>query len=611
MTGFIRVAALTPEVTLANPLANVTSLLKLAEKARFDGATIVLAPELSLTGATCGDLFLTQSLQTQTQQALRELCENLPANQLFVCGAPLFVGGRLFDCAVVLERGSVLGYVPRAAFPHGETRLRAFSPAHATTLTALPDGTPFGTDLRFAVGNLRVAVTFGTPSDATVYRDAHLLLCLDAAPEGTGRAEVRRDTLKVLSRTTGCACVYASAGEGESSTDGIYSGHRLLAWEGSIRAEARWEVGTSLLDFSPAWVEARRMRDGLPCGTREQWRVIATNILPTESDGRYAKLRATPFIPSAPEACAARCTEILDLQINALWRRVKQINAKRLVLGLSGGLDSTLALVVCAELCRRKNLPSETVLAVTMPGFGTSDRTYANACTLAQTLGAELREIPIAPCVEQHFKDIGQDPQTHDVTYENAQARARTWLLMDIANKTGGLLVGTGDLSEIALGWSTYNGDHMSMYSVNCSVPKTLIPHCLDAAAKSLSSSDTVAADTLSSVLKDICDTPVSPELVPGVQHTESIVGRYELHDCFLWYFLRYGCDRAQLAALAALLHGDIPEAERTRTLDIFCRRVITQQFKRSCSPDGPAVGGIALSPRGGWMLPSDANLTL
>jgi NAD+ synthase (glutamine-hydrolysing) len=306
-----------------------------------------------------------------------------------------------------------------------------------------------------------------------------------------------------------------------------------------------------------------------------------------------------------------RCHELLEMQVHALARRFQQIRAKRLVLGLSGGLDSTLALIVCALLCRQYGLPAETVIAVTMPGFGTTDRTYNNACTLAKTLGAELREISIVPCVTQHFTDIGQDPQTLDVTYENAQARARTLLLMDIANKEGGLLVGTGDLSEIALGWSTYNGDHMSMYSVNCAITKTLIPACLEAATERLASADHVAAETLTAVLKDICETPVSPELVPGVQHTESIVGRYELHDCFLWYFMRYGCNREQLADLAALLHGEIPEAERARTLDIFCRRVITQQFKRSCSPDGPAVGGIALSPRGGWMLPSDANLVL
>jgi NAD+ synthase (glutamine-hydrolysing) len=365
-----------------------------------------------------------------------------------------------------------------------------------------------------------------------------------------------------------------------------------------------------MMDFSPTWIDARRIRSERNESSTQSLRLVRTPLSPIESDGKYAKLRANPFLPETPEAIKERCGELIDIQVHALARRFQQIKAQRLVLGLSGGLDSTLALVVCSELCRRFNLPAETVLAVTMPGFGTSDRTYNNACTLAKTLGAELREISIVPSVTQHFSDIGQDPDNHDVTYENAQARARTWLLMDIANKEGGLLVGTGDLSEIALGWSTYNGDHMSMYSVNCSVPKTLIPHCLETAAETFDL-DATTAETLRTTLKDICETPISPELVPGVQQTESIVGRYELHDCFLWYFMRYGCDSKQLLELSALLHGDISECERIRTLNTFCRRVISQQFKRSCSPDGPAVGGIALSPRGGWMLPSDANLKL
>lgn len=610
MTGFIRVATLTPSVVLGNPFANAENLLACVDQAHECGASLLLAPELSLTGATCGDLFLTQSLLEQTTAALASLLEDLPAGITLVCGAPVQVDGRLFDCAVVLQNGRILGYVPRANLPRSATRLRCFSPAHALSSTTLPDGTPIGTDLLFAFGQLRFAVGFGTTPSPTAGAP-HLLLCLDATPEGVGQTSLRRQTLSTLSHTTGCAIAYASAGAGESSTDSIYSGHRLLVWEGKTRAEALWNDGISLMDFSPAWIEARQLRTGKSTTSKQTQRLITAAFSPTESDATLAGLRANPFIPATPDAIQARCEELLTLQTEALYRRMTQIRAKRLVLGLSGGLDSTLALIVCAELCRRHNLPADTVLAVTMPGFGTTDRTYNNACTLAKTLGVELREISIVPCVTQHFTDIGHDPSCHDVTYENAQARARTWLLMDIANKEGGLLVGTGDLSEIALGWSTYNGDHMSMYAVNCSIPKTLISHCLETATHTLAAQDSPAAATLKQVLKDICDTPISPELVPGVQQTESIVGSYELHDCFLWYFLRYGCDRAQLAELAALLHSATPETERTRTLDIFCRRVIAQQFKRSCSPDGPAVGGIALSPRGGWMLPSDANLKL
>lgn len=610
MIGFIRVAAVTPEVQLAHPTANVQSLLEQTQATVAAGISLVVSPELSLTGATCGDLFLTQALQQQTEVALKRLVEQLPAGVLLVCGAPLYVQGRVYDCAAVIQRGRILGWVPRMNVPRHHPGLRCFSPGSLLTSATLPDGTPIGSDLRFTAGALRFGVHVGgLPTHCP--GEVHAWCITDATAEGVGQVKRRRDAVRYLSQAHGGAIIYANAGTGESSTDGVYSGHRLVVNEGVVHGETRWHIGFTEMDFAPAWVAAHRLRAGLTEGDAAPTREVTSAVCPTESDGSKAMLRPMPFLPQEPEQLSPRCEEILTLQVQALLRRMRQIHAKRLVLGLSGGLDSTLALVVCAELCRREGLPATTVLAVTMPGFGTGSRTYNNAVMLAQTLGVELRETSIVPCVEQHFKDIGQDPDTHDVTYENAQARARTWILMDLANKEGGLLVGTGDLSEIALGWSTYNGDHMSMYSINCSVPKTLIPPCLTTAAATLSNANGVAADRLLTVLRDICDTPVSPELVPGVQHTEAIVGRYELHDCFLWYFMRYGCDRALLAQLGELLHPEIPEAERERTLDIFCRRVITQQFKRSCSPDGPAVGGIALSPRGGWMLPSDAQLTL
>ncbi|MBQ9694202.1 MAG: NAD(+) synthase [Kiritimatiellae bacterium] len=609
MIGFMRIAAITPPVALAHPEANAKALLAAAEAASEQGAAVVVAPELSLTGATCGDLFLSQSLLLQSQTALQTLCEGLPHNQILICGVPVSLDGALYDCAAVLQRGQILGYVPRTMWRRSDIRMRCFTPT--LTRTEMPDGTPIGSDLCFEVASLRLGVTFGLTAPSALTEAVSVMVALDATPEGCGGAERRRTSLRHLSATTSCAWVYCAAGCGESSTDGVYSGHRALTWEGAIRAEARWEAGASLMDIVPEWIEARRQRTAFVGHPSQMARLITATIVPTFTDGAYAGLRKNPFIPATPEALKERCSELLQMQVHALFRRFSQIRAKRLVLGLSGGLDSTLALVVCTLLCRRHNLPDNTVLAVTMPGFGTTDRTYQNAITLAQTLGAELKEISIVPGVEQHFKDIGHDPTDHSVTYENAQARARTYLLMDLANQTGGLLVGTGDLSEIALGWSTYNGDHMSMYSVNCSIPKTLIPHCLTTATALLQSDDTAAATALKTVLKDICDTPVSPELVPGVQHTESIVGRYELHDCLLWHWMRHGCDRATLRDLTALLFPEIPESERSRTLDIFCRRVISQQFKRSCSPDGPALGGIALSPRGGWMIPSDANLTL
>jgi NAD+ synthase (glutamine-hydrolysing) len=309
-------------------------------------------------------------------------------------------------------------------------------------------------------------------------------------------------------------------------------------------------------------------------------------------------------VPKDTAERATRCETILHLQTAALKKRFEHTHAKRLVIGLSGGLDSTLALLVCCRMAQACALPSSIILGVTMPGFGTSKRTRSNVDVLAEALGIELREIPIGPSVERHFAEIGHDPEIKDVTYENAQARARTYLLMDLANQENGLLVGTGDLSEIALGWSTYNGDHMSMYSVNCDVPKLLVRHCVQWVADQ-------SPEALAIALRDICDTPVSPELLPGEQHTESIVGSYTLHDCFLYYFFKYGCDREELATLAQTLHGDIDPAVRDRTLDIFCRRFIQQQFKRSASPDGPKVGTVALSPRGDWHMPSDAAMTL
>lgn len=612
MTGFIRMAVATPKITLAQPLANAEALATLAEVAHERGASVVLAPELSVTGATCGDLFLTQSLLEQTQRAMVFLLEKIPDDVLLVCGVPLRVGEQLLDCAVVLKRGQCLGYVPRTSFAIKDTTRRCFSLPDTNTPIVTPEGIPLGADLLFEAQGLRFGIGFGVHPKVAAASRTQLLLCLDADPEGVGAAERRRLAIQTLSQETTCACLYATAGEGESSTDGIYSGHRLLVSEGKVLAEAQWECGLSLMDFAPEWVSARRMRSAQRTTTvAPSVRTVPIPFAPIESDATSAGLRANPFLPTDPDDLEARCREILTLQNYALERRFRHVHAKRLVLGLSGGLDSTLALVVCAQMCQRLQLPPETVLAVTMPGFGTSDRTYHNAVELARTLGAELREISIVPGVKQHFADIGHALDCHDVTYENAQARARTYLLMDIANQEGGLLVGTGDLSEIALGWSTYNGDHMSMYAVNCGVPKTLIRACLTTASKDFAAHTPAIATTLSTVLQDICDTPVSPELVPGVQHTESIVGSYELHDAFLWYFLRYGCTREQLAELAALLHGHVPEAERTRTLDIFCRRVISQQFKRSCSPDGVAIGGVALSPRGGWMLPSDATLTL
>lgn len=618
MNGFIRVATVTPRVRVAAPLHNAEALLSVFRKAAEQGAHITVAPELCLTGYTCGDLFGSASLEAQTAEALRRLLRELPSKGIFVVGLPVRRDDQLFNCAAVLQNGAVLGYVPKAHLPSYREfyEKRHFVPA-AAAVDGLHEGIPFGGDLLFEAGGLRFGIELcedlwavDAPSQRLAAGRAHLILNLSASTEAVGKADYRRDLVRMQSARLACAYAYASAGAGESTTDVVYGGHRLMAVNGRLMAESRWEEGVSLMDFRPAWVDAVRQREtGFPDLPRPSLRHIRC-LSPEEgayghADGSLAGLDARPFVPKDAAQRSARCREILRIQSEGLAQRIRHTGAKRMVIGLSGGLDSTLALLVCHRTCQALGLPPETILAVTMPGFGTSGRTHGNARTLVREIGAELREIPIGPGVEQHFRDIGHDPAVRDVTYENAQARARTYLLMDLANQTQGLLVGTGDLSEIALGWSTYNGDHMSMYAVNCGVPKTLVRSCVEAVADE-------SAPALADVLRDICATPVSPELLPGEQHTEAIVGSYELHDFFLYYFMKYGCSRTELAELAALLLGkDYVASTIASTLEIFCRRFVQQQFKRSAIPDGPKVGTVALSPRGDWRMPSDASFVL
>ena len=617
MKGFVRVAAVTPQVQVANPQANAAALLELLRAAAAQGAALAVAPELSLTGYTCADLFGMQSLEAQTEAAFAELLVTLPEGLVAVVGLPIRWEDRLYNCAAVLQRGQLLGLVPKVHLP---TYREFYEKRHFVSGTTVPEGTtwrgiPFGTDLLFELGDLRFGVEIcedlwavDAPSNRLAAARAQLIVNLSASTEAVGKATYRRDLVRMQSGRLACAYAYAAAGMGESTTDVVYGGHRILANNGRILAEARWSEGISLMDFNPHWVDVVRQREtSFPDLPRVAMRRV-TCPLPEalrEADGTLAGLEAHPFVPADDARRTERCREILRIQVAGLAKRFSHTHSKRLVIGLSGGLDSTLALLVCAQMCRALGLPGKTILAVTMPGFGTSKRTRSNAGALAELLGAELREISIVPGVEQHFRDIGHDPACHDVTYENAQARARTYLLMDLANQSGGLLVGTSDLSEIALGWSTYNGDHMSMYAVNCGVPKTLVRWCVETVARE-SEAD------LAAVLRDICDTPVSPELLPGEQHTEAIVGQYELHDFFLYYFQKYGCSRAELSDLARLLLSDqfSPE-EIDRTLDIFARRFVQQQFKRSAIPDGPKVGTIALSPRGDWRMPSDAAFSL
>ncbi len=606
MKHFYRVASIVPKVSLGDPIANAQTLLTHFREAVAAGASIAVTPELALTGATCDDLFMSASLEEQTQQALTFLCAELPKEALFVVGLPVRWQGNLFSCAAVIQNGALLGLVPKVNLSPLEHRL--FTSGANLPQGATLKGIPMDARLQFDAG----AFTFGVVVDSNLWAlnhpaetfapaRTHLILNLAADCELAGHAERRHALVSTLSGRLACAYVYTSAGEGESTTDKVYSGHTLLANNGICKAQAQWTTGITMIDFNPQWIGVAQ---------REALRNIPHASLPTltcapitqEVDGSKAGLDANPFVPADPAVRQARCKEILRIQVEALARRFTHTHAKRLVIGLSGGLDSTLALLVCAQMCQRLQLPPTTILGVTMPGFGTSKRTRGNVDLLAEALGIELREISIVPQVELHFKDIDHDPEVRDVTYENAQARARTFILMDLANQVNGLEIGTGDLSEIALGWSTYNGDHMSMYSVNCGVPKTLMRACVEAVASE-------SPEALAAVLRDICATPVSPELLPGEQHTESLVGSYELHDFFLYYFMKYGCSKAELAELAQALHPHHPDT--AYTLDIFCRRFIQQQFKRSAAPDGPKVGTIGCSPRGDWMMPSDAALRL
>ncbi|MGN1325236.1 MAG: NAD(+) synthase [Candidatus Spyradenecus sp.] len=619
MKGFVRVAAVTPKVQVAAPAANARALVEALRAAADQGAQVAVAPELSLTGYTCSDLFGMSALESQVEAALAEVLAGLPEDLVAVVGLPIRWEERLYNCAAVLQAGRVLGLVPKVHLP---TYREFYEKRHFVSGATVPEGAtwrgiPFGTDLLFELGDLRFGVEIcedlwavDAPSNRLAAARAQLIVNLSASTEAVGKAAYRRDLVRMQSARLACAYAYAAAGMGESTTDVVYSGHRLLANNGRILAEARWSEGISLMDFNPHWVDVVRGREtSFPDLPRVAMRRVVCRApavgTPCLADGSLAGLEAHPFVPANDTRRTERCREIFRIQVAGLAKRFTHTHSKRLVIGLSGGLDSTLALLVCAQMCRALGLPGSTILAVTMPGFGTSKRTRSNAGALAELLGAELREISIVPGVEQHFRDIGHDPACHDVTYENAQARARTYLLMDLANQSGGLLVGTGDLSEIALGWSTYNGDHMSMYAVNCGVPKTLVRWCVETVARE-------SPADLAAVLRDICATPVSPELLPGEQHTEAIVGQYELHDFFLYYFQKFACSRAELADLARLLLGSqFPPEEIDRTLDIFARRFVQQQFKRSAIPDGPKVGTIALSPRGDWRMPSDAAFAL
>ena len=625
MNGFFRLAACVPVLRVGDPAFNAARILELYRKAESEGAAVAVFPELSVTGYSCGDFFENRSLLAAAERELLALARATKGRRtLLVCGVPLRAGSRLFNAAAVLGDGRILGlplkeYLPNYREFYEKRQFRSVREFADGTIRLGGMDVPAGAGLVFDCGEGADRLSFGVeicedlwspapPSTALALAGAQVVLNLSAGDELVAKADYRRSLVAGQSARLCCAYLLAGAGVHESTSDAVFSGHALVAFNGAIVAENERfsrDGSVTLADANPAWCDALRaswssFHDAPPpAGVRR----VAVPALPGSPDLAHVRVPARPFVPADPATREARCREIFSIQTAGLAGRLERTRSKRLVLGVSGGLDSTLALLVCAKTTDLLGLPRSATLAVTMPGFGTTARTKGNAETLAEKLGAELRAVPIGPAVEQHFADIGHDPAVRDVAYENAQARERTQILMDLANQEGGLVVGTGDLSEIALGWSTYNGDQMSMYNVNCGVPKTLVRWLVESEAAA-------APADVAAALRDVCDTPVSPELVPGgagAQRTEDLLGRYELHDFFLYHFLKFGETPENLRALALRAFGDdAAETEIDAALGVFLRRFATQQFKRAASPDGPKVGTVALSPRGDWRAPSD-----
>ncbi len=632
--GFICVAAGTPKVRVADCRYNAEQIFTMMREAEKQGVKILALPELCLTGYTCGDLFLQDTLLNGAAEGLRTILEaTRHLEVLTALGMPVRAGGKLYNCAVVIQKGEILAVAPKTYLPNygefyekrwfesGESlggHMSVSLPAadSATTYTGLGQSIidcPAVPGLKVGVEICEDLWAPDPPSRRLAEAGATVILNLSASNEVVGKAAYRRQLVVGQSGRLCCGYVYADAGEGESTTDLVFAGHNMIAENGAMLAESRFTAGLTIadIDVQRLTYERRRLtpfpalRDTGLCWSEAEFTPCVTKIR------RYVS--PTPFIPENAADRAGRCEEILTIAALGLKKRLKHTGARSAVIGLSGGLDSTLALLIAALAMGMLHRDPSDIIAVTMPCFGTTERTKNNAVLLAEHMGTTLRTIPIGDTVRSHFRDIGHDPEDQDVTYENAQARERTQVLMDVANQTGGLVIGTGDLSELALGWATYNGDHMSMYGVNASIPKTLVRHLVDYVARDNRKKD----PELAQVLEDILDTPVSPELLPAVQgeisqRTEDLVGPYELHDFFLYHAVRWGFGPRKILRLAELALGRQYSREVIlKWLKNFYYRFFAQQFKRSCLPDGPKVGSVALSPRGDWRMPSDASAAL
>lgn len=634
--GFIKIACVTPPLRVADCTYNAQQIIAHAKEAASAGAKLIVFPELCITGYTCGDLFQQSTLIQGALDALLTILQetkDLPA--IVIVGLPYAHGNGLYNCAAVCYEGDILGMVPKQNIPNYsefyEVRHFAAGPDASwncpQSYLRIRDAHGFGTvkfgakqlftctelpDFVFGVEICEDVWVGDTPSVYMAKAGATIIVNLSCSDEIIGKEDYRRTMLKAKSGSLLCAYAYADAGFGESTQDMVFAGHNLILENGSLLAESQlFTQGILYADVDVQRLAGERRRSNTFQKPVNENIVATAFSMPLEETKLTRWIDPSPFVPNGDKELSQRCEKILTLQATGLATRLKHIGCKTAVVGLSGGLDSTLALIVMVHAFRICGLDPSGMIAVTMPCFGTTDRTYQNACRLAKAYGATLREIPIQDSVRQHFADIGHDESVHDVTYENSQARERTQVLMDLANQTGGIVIGTGDLSELALGWATYNGDHMSMYAVNASIPKTLVRYLVAYEASQ-------TEDTLSAVLRDVLDTPVSPELLPPeqdgtiAQKTEDIVGPYALHDFFLYYVLRLGFAPHKIYRLAQIaFKGTYDDTTILKWLKKFYWRFFSQQFKRSCLPDGPKVGSVTLSPRGDWRMPSDACVTL
>ncbi len=629
MYGFYRVACAVPQLKVADIEFNTDEIVKLAREAEKKNTAAIVFPELCLTGYSCADLFHQSQLIDSVSVALRHLCKVTESmGIILIVGAPIFHINRLYNCAVVIHAGEIVGVVPKSYLPNYKEyyEKRWFTPGHNTSdeIEINGDYIPFGDSIVFQADHY---FTFGIeicedfwnvvpPSSYHTMAGANVIFNLSASNDLVAKADYRRNLLTSQSARCINAYCYASAGVHESTTDVVYGGHAMIAENGAIIAENKRFQRQSELTYAD--IDCQRLiYTRLSESSFDD--NVASNYLIVHLRGinmpslLERKIDPMPFVPSNPETVNRRCEEVFSIQTAGLAKRLEHIGCKKSVIGISGGLDSTLALMVVSETYKLLGIDPKNIIAVTMPGYGTTDRTYKNALTLCNELGVTLKKISIRSACEQHFKDIGHNGTTPDITFENTQARERTQILMDISNQVGGIVIGTGDLSEIALGWSTYNGDHMSMYAVNCSVPKTLIKYVVQWTADNC-----VQNKILKKSLYDVIDTPISPELLPPsddgkiAQKTEEKVGPYELHDFFLYHTIKYGASPDKVCFLAAEAFADKYDFETVKKWhELFVKRFFQQQFKRSCIPDGPKVGTISLSPRGDWRMPSDASANI